>query len=1085
MDLQQAAAQYPYFAVACLSLILIVYLLSQRGMRNTYSLNLLLTAMIIWSLGRAFAHISLRTPDALAWYKLSQAGSILMPLTWLFFVLALTGHGNQPDQRITFPLSSISFIFSLLAITNEMHGWFWTLSTPKAVLYPSYSHPAVLGPAGLGSLAYAVALVLTSVVALARKAIQTRGPLIGQAAVLIICALLVPAGYLFVALYPPGTAPLDPIPYLANITAGLFTFGLLHYKLLNLIPLGYESVVSGLRSIILVISPENQIIHANQLACNLLGQSQQELVGQSVKQAFSQYQNLLECCCADEMLTEICLEQDGSEWHYELHISRLNDSHGYAIGKLVAMRDITKRVAAEKASQQSQMMLKQSEEMYRSLIENINEVIFMIDAQGIITYISPTVERYIGYSSETMIGQSFRNYVVQEDWPVIEANLPHALSGQRSEFEFRITERNGAIRYVVANTQVLVQGDNLVSLQGIMTDLTDRHQIELALERRAAQLTLLNDIGEQIASEMELNKLLANAAQLIQTNFGYYHVGIFIPNEAHTEVHMRATSGSYSALFPENHYLKFGQGMVGWTAAEKNMLLSNDVRFEPRYTNLYPDRILTRAELAVPILIGGKLLGVLDIQSPVENAFDENDVRVMKTVADQIAIAMQNAKLYEEARHQLRQREKQENMLRIQRDLLVKLSLEKRLEDTLQTAVQTIASELHASRVTISFVNWENQTIQPIMSSGVLESTSSRPLAVDGDGDISSWVARNSRPILLPDDSAQTGLSLQNEQSSIICVPLNLNGRVIGIIQVEGSAPGAFGRDDLRLLVTLANSLLILIERARLFEEVENARTELEKRATALEEANQNLRELDQLKSQFLANMSHELRTPLNSIIGFSEVLIDQLNGPLNDEQAEFVQDILESGQHLLNLINDLLDFSKIEAGRLWLESSTFQINSLFNELRITVSALVDKKSQVLVFRLEGDEEDFALTADHLRMKQVFINLLSNAIKFTPERGTITVSCRKVEPGWLLFSVSDTGIGIRTEDHELIFEEFRQVDGSLTREVSGTGLGLAISKRIVELHNGRIWVESSLGSGATFFIFIPSDCSSILAENLS
>ncbi len=1083
MDLQLTATQYPYFAVASLSLILIVYTLSQRGRRNTYSLNLLLTAMILWALGRAFAHIFLRLPDALAWYKLSQAGSILIPLTWFFFVLALTGHGNQPDQRIAFPLSIIAFIFALLATTNEMHGWFWTLSTPKALLYPSYSHPAVLGPAGLGNLAYTVLLLLASVVALGQKAIRVRGPLIGQAAVLITCALLVPAGYLFVALYPPGAAPFDPIPYLANLTAALFTFGLLRYKLLNLIPIGYESVVSGLRSIILVVSPDNQISHANQLACDLLGQSQQELVGQPVEQAFSRYPKLLEICCADEVLTEICLEKDGDERYYELHISRLNDSHGYAIGRLVAMRDITKRVAAEKASQQSQTMLKQSEEMYRSLIENIDEVIFMIDAQGIITYISPTVERYIGFSPDAMIGQSFRNFVMKEDWPVIEANLPHALSGQRSTFEFRIAERNGSIRYVAASTQAPVQGDGPVGLQGIMTDMTERHQIEQALERRAAQLTLLNDIGEQIASEMELNKLLTNAAQLIQTNFGYYHVGIFIPNEAHTEIYMRATSGSYSALFPENHYLKVGQGMVGWTAAEKTMLLSNDVRFEPRYTNLYPDRILTRAELAVPILIGGKLLGVLDIQSPVENAFDNNDVRVMKTVADQIAIAMQNARLYEEARHQLRQREKQENMLRIQRDLLVKVSLEKSLEDTLQTAVQTIASELHASRVTISFVSWEDQTIQPIMSSSALESLSSRPLAMDGD--ICSWVVRNSQPVLLPSASAPPGLTLQDGQNGVICVPLSLNGRVIGIIQVEGNAPGAFGQDDLRLLVTLANSLLILIERARLFEEVENARTELEKRATALEEANQNLRELDRLKSQFLANMSHELRTPLNSIIGFSEVLIDQLNGPLNDEQTEFVQDILESGQHLLNLINDLLDFSKIEAGRLWLEPSTFQVDSLFNELRMTVSALVDKKSQVLVFLLEGEEEDFILTVDHLRMKQVFINLLSNAIKFTPEGGTITVSCRKVEPGWMLFSVSDTGIGIRAEDHELIFEEFRQVDGSLTREVSGTGLGLAISKRIVEMHNGRIWVESSLGRGATFFIFIPSDCSSILTENLS
>ena len=1083
MDLQLTAAQFPYFSAASLSLILLVYLLSQRGIRNTYYLNLLLVAMIFWSVGRAFTQITLHNPDALAWHQLSQAGAILMPLTWLLFILCVTTNGRQPSQNFALLLSVPSALFTLLAITNGLHGWFWKLSTPVNLLITNYAHPALLGPAGLSSLAYTILLVIASVLVLARKAFETRGPFLGQAGVLITCALVQTAGYLFVVIYPPNAAPFDPAPYFANLAAGLFVFGMARYKLLNLIPLGYEGIISGLRSIILVISPDHQIIHANRLACELLGQSQQELVGQSMKQALAKHPVLFEYCCQDEILTEICLEHSGGECYYELHVSMLKDSHGAVVGRLVAMRDISKRIAAEKASQQSQLMLRQSEETYRSLIENINELIFIIDMEGKITYLSPTMERYTGFLPEDVIGKSFREFVLPDDLPALDVNLQHALKGQISSLEFRIVDRDGNLRYVSANSRVLTQGNAPVGLQGVITDITERHQIELALERRAAQLTLLNDIGEQIASEIELNKLLDNAAQLIQTNFGYYHIGIFTPNEAETEVHMRSSSGSYSALFPENHYLKYGQGMVGWTAAEKTMVLSNNVRFEPRYTNLYPDRILTRAELAVPILISGKLLGVLDIQSPVENAFDENDVRVMRTVADQLAIAMENASLYEEARHQLREREKQENMLRIQRDLLVKLSLEKSLEDTLQTAVQTIASELHAQQAVISFVDWEEQTIRPVMSSSELTDSSSQPLSLDGDA--CTWVARNSQPVLVSSHTAPPGIALQDGQNGMICVPLSLNGHVIGIVQVEGSSPDAFGQDDLRLLVTLANSLLILIERARLFDEVEKARAELENRATALEEANQNLRELDQLKSQFLANMSHELRTPLNSIIGFSEVLIDQLSGPLNEEQAEFAQDILESGQHLLSLINDLLDFSKFEAGRVWLEPSTFEVKSLYNELRITVSALVDKKSQVLVFRQEGEEEDLMLTVDHLRIKQVFLNLLGNAIKFTPEGGTITVSCRKVDPGWLLFAVSDTGIGIREEDHEIIFEEFRQVDGSLTREVEGTGLGLAISKRIIELHSGRIWVESSLGNGATFFIFIPSDCSSILTENLS
>jgi signal transduction histidine kinase len=302
-------------------------------------------------------------------------------------------------------------------------------------------------------------------------------------------------------------------------------------------------------------------------------------------------------------------------------------------------------------------------------------------------------------------------------------------------------------------------------------------------------------------------------------------------------------------------------------------------------------------------------------------------------------------------------------------------------------------------------------------------------------------------------------------------VPLISNSKVVGILSLENDVVNAFSADDLRLLTTLSNNLVMLIERARLFEEVEKARAELENRATALEEANASLLELDRLKSQFLANISHELRTPLNSIIGFSEVLIDEIPGTVNGEQQEFLQDILDSGQHLLALINDLLDFSKIEAGRMALEPSTFGVKSLFDELRNSVAPLIDRKSQRLVF--QQDDAVPPLTADHLRIKQVFINLLSNANKFTPEGGFITVSCRLAEPDMLLFTIQDTGIGIRPEDQDIIFEEFRQVDGSMTREVSGSGLGLAISKQIVEMHQGKIWVESELGQGSTFFIRLP------------
>jgi signal transduction histidine kinase/DNA-binding response OmpR family regulator len=300
------------------------------------------------------------------------------------------------------------------------------------------------------------------------------------------------------------------------------------------------------------------------------------------------------------------------------------------------------------------------------------------------------------------------------------------------------------------------------------------------------------------------------------------------------------------------------------------------------------------------------------------------------------------------------------------------------------------------------------------------------------------------------------------------------HGRIMGLATVwESQGPRRFTGGEVATGQTLTHQASIALDNARLFEEVEAASVELQQRAEALEDANVRLQELDRLKSQFLANMSHELRTPLNSIIGFSEVLVDGLLGELPPEQKECAENILFSGEHLLALINDILDLSKIEAGRMTLDPVPFDVADWLMEIQATIRALIDKKSQILTVDLARDLPP--LTADRFRIKQVLINLLSNANKFTPEDGRITVSCRLADSTTILFSVADTGSGIRPEDQEIIFEEFRQSDNSSTEQMKGTGLGLAISRRLVEMHGGRIWVESEYGHGTTFSFLLPLD----------
>jgi signal transduction histidine kinase len=223
-------------------------------------------------------------------------------------------------------------------------------------------------------------------------------------------------------------------------------------------------------------------------------------------------------------------------------------------------------------------------------------------------------------------------------------------------------------------------------------------------------------------------------------------------------------------------------------------------------------------------------------------------------------------------------------------------------------------------------------------------------------------------------------------------------------------------------------------------------------------------------KSEFLSNMSHELRTPLNAVIGFSEVLQMRMFGALNEKQAEYVDDILHSGRHLLSLINDILDLAKIEAGRVELEPAMFDLTlAIDNAILLTRERAVRRG-----LRLERNvAPDLGIIdADERKVKQILINLLSNAVKFTPEGGTITVGATR-GPAEVTLVVQDTGIGIADEDQALVFEEFRQVGNDYTRKQEGTGLGLALARRFVELHGGRIWVESALGRGSAFSFTLP------------
>jgi signal transduction histidine kinase len=306
------------------------------------------------------------------------------------------------------------------------------------------------------------------------------------------------------------------------------------------------------------------------------------------------------------------------------------------------------------------------------------------------------------------------------------------------------------------------------------------------------------------------------------------------------------------------------------------------------------------------------------------------------------------------------------------------------------------------------------------------------------------------------DPEYQHDMALAGEWRSLLAVPmLRADGTPMGTIVVQRSEPGPFPVGQIEMLKTFADQAVIAIENVRLFNEIQD-------KSRQLELASQH-------KSQFLANMSHELRTPLNAILGYTELMADGVYGPATGKMISVLKRLESNGRHLLGLVNDVLDLSKIEAGQLTLDLSPYTLFDVVDGVYGVLEPLAaDKK---LALKLEVAPDLATGRGDARRLAQVLINLVSNAVKFT-DSGEVVITAVQSD-GAFRVSVRDTGPGISIADHAKLFQEFQQIDNAATRKKGGTGLGLAISRRIIEMHGGRIWVESTVGEGSTFTFTLP------------
>lgn len=397
------------------------------------------------------------------------------------------------------------------------------------------------------------------------------------------------------------------------------------------------------------------------------------------------------------------------------------------------------------------------------------------------------------------------------------------------------------------------------------------------------------------------------------------------------------------------------------------------------------------------------------------------------------------------------------------------LDLKENIDFMLKAASDLVACDA----ATVFLVEDDDAVLSAIATFPFGESVGTMARFNVGEG-IVGWAAQKRKVVSIADatkDRRFKSLPLDYAPRSFLVMPLESPRRLVGALTVARKKVQPFTSVEQALIQVIANQAAISIENARLYHAQRDQLAEIATQKRDLEVANAQVEEASRLKSEFLANMSHELRTPLNGILGFSEILKDNLAGDLSTEERQScLESIHSSGKHLLELVNDVLDLSKIEAGRMELSYENFKVAGALSEVNNVIKSLAARRELDLTETVEP--VDLIVSADKSKFKQVMYNLLSNAIKFTPPGGNVWVSGR-AEGGDLVIEVGDTGIGIASEHHELVFNEFYQVSGRRTRHTQGTGLGLSLTRRIVELHGGTITVESGEARGSVFSVRLP------------
>src|SRR5574341_1553569 len=801
---------------------------------------------------------------------------------------------------------------------------------------------------------------------------------------------------------------------------------------------GYRMLVEHAVDVVLICALDGTILDVNRAAEAISGWSRQELVGRSVAKmltpaSFVLGQERVRRSLAGERLPKLfelaALRKDGTVVPLEGWARFILDRRNRPTAHLGVYRDVSERQQAEAA-------LRVSEERYRAVFERATDAIATFDLEGRFTSANPALERLTGFGPDELPGLHYTRMLTPASAVAAEERSRRALAGEKLSpiFEVEVLRKDGAIVPVEAHTRWIrdAQGGP-VGFQGVYRDVTERRQVQEALRESEERYRKLFENANDPIATLSLEGITLSVNRALERSFGYAREQLI---------------GSHYAKFvtPATH--------AEWLERTRRVVAGE------KLSDIAEVEVVRADGVIIPAEVRGSIIRDKEGRPALFQA-------IFREIAER-KLAEQALRTSEELHRTLFQEAEQARRVldRLYR-LALAMQASREPADRLRAFIEGAHEVVGFDRVYVLLVSEDGAALEMAASYGAEDTEPASRLPCSPAAGPFWDVLQTRRPLIVHDDASLRAITLLAppyrsqrwfHSNRFVLVPLLAGDRVLGIVCADNKhTRRPILKASVEPFTLLGHQLATALEEARLFRELED-------KSLQLEVANRH-------KSEFLAHMSHELRSPLNAIIGFSEVLLERMFGELNAKQAEYVDDVLTSGRHLLSLINDILDLSKVEAGRMELELARFSISdALQNVLTLVRERAMNHGIDVQLAVAPGVGD---LVADERKIKQIVLNLLSNAVKFTSEGGHVTLAARPV-PGGTEIAVSDTGIGIAPEDQEVIFEEFRQVGRDAARRSEGTGLGLALVRKLATLHGGAVRVASELGRGSTFTVTLPS-----------